>query len=128
MDIQDIRRAKLQAMVDAEGLSVVAKRFNKPDRQIKDMLQKRKSFGEKIARQMERDYKPTSLPDRYFDNDDKTITLNIEDRELLEIMRLTVKLSPKKRTSLRNFLDEGVEQGEESSNSESEDITKSKKK
>lgn len=84
MDIQDIRRARLQAMVNAEGLSVVAKRFNKPDRQINDMLQKRKSFGEKIARQMERGHKPTSLPDRYFDNDDKTITLNIEDRELLE--------------------------------------------
>ena len=38
MDEQDLRREKLQAMVDAEGLSVVAKKFKKPDRQIAGFL------------------------------------------------------------------------------------------
>ncbi|AEJ01233.1 putative phage repressor [Nitrosomonas sp. Is79A3] len=112
MAIQDIRRAKLQAMVDALGLSVVAKRFKKPDRQINDMLAGRKSFGEKVARAME-DVSEPKVPNGFFDQDDNTITLNVDDKELLQLMRLMVKLPPKKRTSLRNFLDEEVEQDKE---------------
>ena len=53
MDIANIRRANMQALVDRYGLSVVAKQACKPDRQINDMLAGRKSFGEKVARSIE---------------------------------------------------------------------------
>lgn len=84
MDIQDTRRSNLQAMVDAEGLSVVAKKFKKPDRQIKDMLERRKSFGEKVARQMESNYDPT-IPAGWLDKQDVTKS----DDDLLSILGLS---------------------------------------
>ena len=84
MDIQDTRRSKLQAMVDAEGLSVVAKKFKKPDRQIKDMLERRKSFGEKVARQMELNYDPT-MPAGWLDKKDAIKS----DDDLLSILGLS---------------------------------------
>ena len=60
--IDQIRRERLAEIVSREGLSVAAKRFGKPDRQINDMLAKRKSFGEKVARAMEKSYNPDAEP------------------------------------------------------------------
>ncbi len=56
--IVGIRRKNLSALVDAYGLAVVAKRAGKPDRQIKDIITGRRSFGEKIARAIEAAYDP----------------------------------------------------------------------
>lgn len=53
-----IRRKNLSVLVDAHGLAVVARRAGKPDRQIKDIIAGRKSFGEKIARAIEAAYDP----------------------------------------------------------------------
>lgn len=58
MDIADTRRKNLQRLVQSEGLSVVARKCGKPDRQINDMLSGRKSFGEKVARAIEKKYAP----------------------------------------------------------------------
>lgn len=65
MNEQDFRRKKLQAMVDSEGLSAVARKLKKPASQINDMLTCRKSFGEKVAREME---KNAGIADRWFDD------------------------------------------------------------
>ena len=53
------RKALLQAEVDRDGLAVVSRRAGKPDRQIKDMLTPRKTFGDRIARELE----PVLRPD-----------------------------------------------------------------
>ena len=60
--IDSIRRERLAEIVSREGLAVASKRFGKPDRQINDMLARRKSFGEKVARAMEKSYSPTADP------------------------------------------------------------------
>lgn len=65
-DIAEIRRANLRLIIKRDGLSSAAKRFGKPDRQINDMAAKRKSFGEKVARDMERAYDP-SRPSGWLD-------------------------------------------------------------
>lgn len=59
MDIQDTRRRNLRTLIDTEygGISRhLAQACGKPEGQINDMLSAppRKSFGEKIARQIER--------------------------------------------------------------------------
>lgn len=61
-ELADIRRTNLRAIIDREGLAVAARRFQKPDRQLNDMLAGRKSFGEKVARAMERNYDPAMPP------------------------------------------------------------------
>lgn len=70
MEIADIRRKALAAIVDRDGLSTVAKKVGKPDRQINDMLAGRKSFGEKVARAIESSYAP-DLPPGWLDTEDK---------------------------------------------------------
>lgn len=60
--IPEIRRARLAEIVKRDKLSVAAARFQKPDSQIKDMIEGRKSFGEKVARAMEAAYAPDSAP------------------------------------------------------------------
>lgn len=62
MDIQDIRRKVLAALIEKDTLAVAAKKFGKPDRQLLDMIKKRKSFGEKVAREMEKNYAPERPP------------------------------------------------------------------
>ena len=52
-NIAEIRRQNLALLVEQEGLANVARRAGKPDRQINDMLAGRKSFGEKVARDIE---------------------------------------------------------------------------
>jgi hypothetical protein len=61
-DTADTRRSILRAIVERDGLSVAAKRFGKPDRQINDMIAGRKAFGEKVARAMEKNYAPERDP------------------------------------------------------------------
>lgn len=58
----EVRRAKLSLIVEKMGLSIAAKRFGKPDRQINDMIAGRKSFGEKVARDMETHFAPDLEP------------------------------------------------------------------
>lgn len=60
--VSDIRRATLSTIVGKYGLAATARKFGKPDRQIKDMLERRKSFGEKVARSMEQAYDPERAP------------------------------------------------------------------
>lgn len=48
----------MRAIVERDGLASASKRFGKPDSQINDMLAGRKSFGEKVARDMESKYSP----------------------------------------------------------------------
>ena len=61
-DAADIRRANLRLLVERDGLSSVARRAGKPDRQINDMLAGRKSFGEKVARAIEKSLDPSRAP------------------------------------------------------------------
>lgn len=58
----DIRRLVLAHFVERDGLSSFAKRVGKPDSQINDMLAGRKSFGEKVARDIESKYDPSKPP------------------------------------------------------------------
>lgn len=51
--LADIRKKMLQQLVDETSLTDAAKRLDKPARQLSDMLAGRKSFGDKVARQME---------------------------------------------------------------------------
>lgn len=62
MEIADIRRQIAQSIVDELTLTVAAKRFGLPVRQLSDMLAERKSFGEKVARRMEQSFDPTKAP------------------------------------------------------------------
>jgi hypothetical protein len=53
-DLSEKRRQILAGLVtDDVSLADVARMFGKPDRQIKDMIANRKSFGDKVARAME---------------------------------------------------------------------------
>lgn len=67
--IAEIRRRALQKLVEQEGLSNVARRMRKPDRQINDMIAGRKAFGEKVARAIEHAYDPTR-PAGWLDRED----------------------------------------------------------
>lgn len=57
--LTDNRLANLRMIVERDGLASAARRFEKPDRQLNDMLAGRKSFGEKVARAMEESYDPS---------------------------------------------------------------------
>lgn len=56
------RRKNLERLVDECGLARIAERAGKPPSQIRDMLAGRKSFGEKIARDLEKALEPTRAP------------------------------------------------------------------
>lgn len=60
--IADVRRANLRFLIEREGLSSVARRAGKPDRQLNDMVAGRKSFGEKVARDIESHLDPSLKP------------------------------------------------------------------
>ncbi|WP_316855710.1 S24 family peptidase [Ralstonia mannitolilytica] len=67
-DVSTTRRRVLERLVDRYGLAQVAKRMGKPASQINDMLAGRKSFGEKVARAMEKAWDP-SRHDFWMDTD-----------------------------------------------------------
>ena len=60
--IADVRRANLRFLIERDGLSSVARRAEKPDRQLNDMVAGRKSFGEKVARAIELNLDPSLKP------------------------------------------------------------------
>lgn len=60
--IADVRRANLRFLIERDGLSSVARRAGKPDRQLNDMVAGRKSFGEKVARAIESSLDPSLKP------------------------------------------------------------------
>lgn len=66
----EIRKEILKKLVEKDGLTTVSLRLGKPARQINDMLAGRKSFGDKVARDME---KEGELPSYYFDGIDKSM-------------------------------------------------------
>lgn len=71
-DDAEVRRAVLRALVERDGLAVVARRMGRPDRQINDMISTppRKSFGEKVARGMEQKWREnwdSAAPDRFLE-------------------------------------------------------------
>lgn len=75
-DLSTTRRQNLGRLVDQYGLTQVAKRVAKPASQIRDMLSGRKSFGEKVARAMERAW-DSDMPLNWLDTagDESTPTL-----------------------------------------------------
>lgn len=60
--LDEIRRQNLARLVQDSSLTDVAKRAKKPARQIGDMIAGRKSFGEKVARAIERELAPQTTP------------------------------------------------------------------
>lgn len=70
MNIQTTRRKNLQTLVGTFGLAHVAKKAKKPDSQINDMLAGRKSFGEKVAREIEANL---GLAHLYLDEDQNAL-------------------------------------------------------
>lgn len=72
MDIVKVRRENLNRLVERDTLSSVAIRVGKPASQLKDMLAGRKSFGEKVTRQIEKRYAP-DLPQGWLDKPDDAL-------------------------------------------------------
>lgn len=83
------RRALLSREIESQGLSVVAKKAGKPDRQINDMAAGRKPFGDRISKQIgplirpdlprdwliyPEDWQPLPLPDTKLDVVPPTVT------------------------------------------------------
>lgn len=65
----EARRSKLRQYIDEHcdgNAAELARRVKKAESQINDMLANRKSFGEKVARSMEKELK---LPPYWFDGD-----------------------------------------------------------
>ena len=91
MDIQDIRRANLQRIVDAITLAEAARRFGKPDRQLNDMLHKRKPFGEKVAAAMESAYglEPGALSSAPYDAPASGLLLLPNSKEIKHVAEST---------------------------------------
>jgi len=77
MDIAEIRRKNLAALVDKYTLAGVSRKFKKPDRQLGDMIAGRKSFGEKVAMEMEKNYAP-DYPQGWLSSE---ITIDPDDPE-----------------------------------------------
>lgn len=59
-DIAGRRRASLQMLIDAHTLTGLSRIVGKPARQLNDIVKGRNSFGEKVARDIERAYAPDS--------------------------------------------------------------------
>lgn len=55
-----LRRALLRAAVAASRLTDIAEKCEKPARQIKDMIEGRKAFGDRIARELEPKLRPNA--------------------------------------------------------------------
>ncbi|WP_405126745.1 helix-turn-helix transcriptional regulator [Ralstonia pseudosolanacearum] len=68
-DVATTRRRNLERLVNEHGLAQVSKRTGKPASQINDMLAGRKSFGEKVARALEKAW-DISIPPLWLDAED----------------------------------------------------------
>jgi len=67
-DVVSVRRENLRALVEQFGLTSTGKRMKRSVTQINDMLAGRKSFGEKVARAMEKEWDAT-LPPGWLDSE-----------------------------------------------------------
>lgn len=67
-ELVEIRRANLSRLVDQNGLTAVAHRMKRSVAQISDMVRGQKSFGEKVARALEREWDAT-LPPGWLDDE-----------------------------------------------------------
>lgn len=81
-DLIEIRRQNLANLVDLHGLAEVARRTKKPASQINDMLAGRKSFGEKVARSIERAW-DEKAPAYWLDSDDSRRRKDLPTEKLL---------------------------------------------
>lgn len=97
MKIQEVRRARLRRFIDEryEGnVSRFAAAAGKSQSQIADMLDLRKSFGERVARSLE---EKLGLPGGWLDQDDESSpplpTIDDERAGFLPVRRGTLKLS-----------------------------------
>lgn len=88
--IADIRRANLRRLIDRDGLSSVAKRSGKPDRQLNDMVAGRKSFGERVARDIEHRFDP-SRPRGWLDTEDAIRDPHHADEETKSVVKSRAK-------------------------------------
>jgi len=61
-NVVDLRRHNLARLVDEHGLATIARKAGKPASQINDMVVGRKSFGEKVARSLEKALDPVAPP------------------------------------------------------------------
>lgn len=62
LDTVAIRRKNLSSLIEAHGLTTFARAVKKPPRQLADMVAGRKSFGEKVARAIEKEWDPSRAP------------------------------------------------------------------
>lgn len=90
LDTTSIRRTNLSNLVQEHGLTTVAKRMKKPLSQISDMVSGRKSFGEKVARAVEREW-DASLPAGWLDQPLGTSQLGDSGVKKSNIVRLERK-------------------------------------
>lgn len=111
MNIQDIRRANLQAIVDYEGLSTAAAKFKIPDRQLNDMLKVRKPCGEKVIERMEKNYLPNKdkgwldipgLNPKTLTSESKVKTYSTDDPAKQAIIEMILAMNTASIRELRN--------------------------
>lgn len=67
MEPADIRRKVLNALIDRDGLTSISKRTGKSPQQLSDTAAGRKSFGEKVARDIESKL-GLALPEKWLDS------------------------------------------------------------
>jgi hypothetical protein len=97
MDIQDLRRYILKALIDEKyggNVSAFATAIKKAQSQIADTLDRRKAFGEKVAREIETRAK---LPRGYFDREEAS------DPDLAALLRHWQVLLPEARLRVLHF-------------------------
>lgn len=107
-ELAEIRRKNLELIVDRLGLAAAARRFNKPASQIRDMITKRKSFGEKVARNMEEVWEKEGFPRLSF------------DAERIELEELIKQTRPHTDGSLAEGIDDIPHHGRRAASPESD--------
>lgn len=120
MDIQAIRRARLREVIGAGSIVEFAKRVGKSPTQLSDMLGERKSFGEKVARDIE---KRARLPTGSLDETEHpaatpaTLDTDLLRQAVTEAERriaargLTTIITPEDRAEVVLLVYEGLQEG-----------------
>lgn len=102
-DVVTQRRENLALLVAEHGVSSVAKRMRRSPTQISDMVHGRKSFGEKVARAMEREWDASRTPG-WFDLD---LTLS-EPVHPFDANVVPVTSTGERRIPLLNYVQAGT--------------------
>lgn len=102
MDITERRRKNLAALVNKYTQAKAGEKFNKPSRQLGDMIAGRKSFGEKIAREMERNYAP-HYPAGWLDSPVTIDPDDLEDKPSNSSAQPSNELTPRQQALLGLF-------------------------